>query len=177
MSPACKRQQAPRKPSVFTETFNYRTSYDHRERREVRQLLSESLLTEIEARHRAEALAKKIYVLVLAESKRVADQYLNAERFARTCVTDAAINARRDVAGEIEVLSLEAQALSGRVSATLQRGLNAATEDLATAQRKGNRVAPSRAADALADINVEGEGREEKRDSRSAVDERGAHYS
>lgn len=41
---------------------------------------------------------------------------------------------------EGEVLSLEAQSLAARVSATLQRGLNAATEDLAAAhQHRKNR--------------------------------------
>lgn len=40
------------------------------------------------------------------------------------------------MAEEGEVLSLEAQSLSARVSATLQRGLNTATDDLAAAQKK-----------------------------------------
>lgn len=40
------------------------------------------------------------------------------------------------MAEEGEVLSLEAQSLSARVSATLQKGLNAATDDLAAAQTK-----------------------------------------
>lgn len=42
-------------------------------------------------------------------------------------------------AEEGKVLSLEAQSLSARVAATLQRGLNAATDDLAAAQRKDNK--------------------------------------
>lgn len=45
-----------------------------------------------------------------------------------------------EVAEETEVLSLEAQSLSAKVSAALQRGLNAATDDLVAAQRKGKRA-------------------------------------
>ncbi len=50
------------------------------------------------------------------------------------------------MAEETEVLSLEAQSLSARVSAALQRGLNAAADDLAEAKRKNKRpggVSPS----------------------------------
>ena len=44
------------------------------------------------------------------------------------------------MAEETEVLSLEAQSLSARVSAALQKGLNAAADDLAAAKRKSKRT-------------------------------------
>lgn len=63
---------------------------------------------------------------------------------------------------ESEVLSLEAQSLAARVSATLQRGLNAATEDLAAAQqhrknRKNKKLltrSPSRGGEKPSDTRI-----------------------
>lgn len=106
------------------------------------QRLSESLVAEIEARSEADTLAEKALGFVLAEAKRVAQQFVDAERSATSCAADAAASTRKAVAGESEVLSLEAQALSARVSSTMQRGLHSATEDLASAQRKEKKAVP-----------------------------------
>lgn len=106
------------------------------------QRLSESLVTEIEIRSEADAFVEKSLGLVLGEAKCVAQQFVDTERSATRCSADAAASARKAVAGESEVLSLESQALSARASSTLQRGLHAATEDLAAAQRKGKKVVP-----------------------------------
>lgn len=51
-----------------------------------------------------------------------------------------------EVAEETEVLSLEAQSLSAKVSAALQRGLDAAADDLVAARRKSKRAGGGKAA-------------------------------
>lgn len=106
------------------------------------QRLSETLVAEIEVRAEADTFAEKTLGLVLTEAKRVAQQFADAERSATRRSTDAAASTRKAVARESEVLSLEAQALSARVSSTLQGGLHAAAEDLAAAQRKEKKVVP-----------------------------------
>lgn len=106
------------------------------------QRLSSSLIAEIEARTEADTFSDKALGLVLAEAKRAAQQFVDAERLATRGSADAAANTRKAVVQESEVLSLESQALSARVSSTLQRGLHAATEDLAAAQRKEKKVVP-----------------------------------
>ena len=106
------------------------------------QRLSESLVTEIEIRAEADTFVEKSLGLVLRKAKRVAQQFVDSELSATRRSADAAASARKAVAGESEVLCLESQALSARVSSTLQRGLHAATEDLAAAQRKEKKVLP-----------------------------------
>ncbi|CAN0219820.1 unnamed protein product, partial [Ectocarpus sp. 12 AP-2014] len=108
---------------------------DRRTRREVEYVLSESVIADIEAREEAEAHGKKTLALVLSEAKRIANQFADALKSADARINDAAANSKMAVEEESEVLSLEAQSLAARVSATLQRGLNAATEDLAAAQQ------------------------------------------
>ncbi|CAM9391209.1 unnamed protein product [Ectocarpus fasciculatus] len=108
---------------------------DRRTRREVEHLLSESLIADIEAREKAETHGRKTLALVTSEAKRIADQFVEALKSADKRINDAAADSKMAVEEEGEVLSLEAQSLSARVSATLQRGLNAATEDLAAAQQ------------------------------------------
>ncbi|CAB1117470.1 unnamed protein product [Ectocarpus sp. CCAP 1310/34] len=108
---------------------------DRRTRREVEHLLSESVIADIEAREEAEAHGRKTLALVLSEAKRIANQFVDALKSADARINDAAANSKMAVGEESEVLSLEAQSLAARVSATLQRGLNAATEDLAAAQQ------------------------------------------
>lgn len=128
----------------------------------MRHLLSDSLVSEIEARHTADTLAKKTLGFVLAQSQRVAEQFVAGERSATNRVVAAAADARAAIERETEVLSLEARALSQRVSATLQQGLDAAAEDLVAAQRKdkdrGRESHPNRGSEAL---EGEGEGEEE----------------
>lgn len=108
----------------------------NRVRREVRHLLSGSLVSEAEAGHKADTLAKKILGFVLAQSQRVAEQFVAGERSATKRATAAAADARAAIDRETQVLSLEARALSQRVSAMVQQGLDAAAEDLVAAQRK-----------------------------------------
>ncbi|CAM9181300.1 unnamed protein product, partial [Scytosiphon promiscuus] len=114
-----------------------------RTRREVGYLLQGSVVTEIEARHDAEVYGKEAQALVLREAKRIAEQFVEALRSATACVNDGATDAQAAVTEEGEVLVLEARSLSAQVSATLQRGLNTATEDLASAQRKDKKAARS----------------------------------
>lgn len=102
----------------------------------MRHLLSGSLVSEVEARHNADTLAKKTLGFVLAQSQRVAEQFIAGERSATKRAAAAAVDARAAIERETQVLSLEAQALSQRVSATVHQGLDAAAEDLLAAQRK-----------------------------------------
>lgn len=101
--------------------------------------MSESIITEVEARHKADSLAKGVLSLVLSESRRVAEQFVAAERSATRGAADSAADSRAAAAREGEVISLEAHALAKRVSSTLQRGIDGATENLASAQRKEDR--------------------------------------
>lgn len=73
---------------------------------------------------------------MLAETTRVAGQFLAGARSATKRAIDRAEEERGAMVRQGDVLLLEAQALSARSSATLLRGLDAAAEDLARAQRK-----------------------------------------
>eukprot|EP00752_Nemacystus_decipiens_P008396 g7506.t1 len=113
---------------------------DRRTMREVHYVLSETVMTEIEHRDKAEMHRKRTTGLALSEAKRIAEQFVDALRSANGKLTQAAADAKREVAEETEVLMLEAQSLSAKVSAALQRGLNAATDDLVAARGKSTRA-------------------------------------
>lgn len=132
-TPSCRRLRENwfRTPPTISSPFPI-----NRVRREVRHLLSDSLVSEVEARDKADTLAKKTLGFVLAQSQRVAEQFVAGERSATKRATAAAADARAAIERETQVLSLEARALSQRVSATVQQGLDAAAEDLVAAQRK-----------------------------------------
>ena len=74
-----------------------------------------------------------------AEQNRVTQQLIDAERSSTECSADAAATILKAVGRESEALCLESQTLSSRVASTLERGIQAATEDLAAAQRKEKR--------------------------------------
>eukprot|EP00903_Cladosiphon_okamuranus_P015742 g14530.t1 len=135
---------------------------DRRTKREVHYLLKETLVTEIEARDEAERHGKRTTSLVLSEAKRIAEQFVDVLRSADACVSKAAQDAQAEVAEETEVLSIEAQSLSAKVSAALQRALNAAADELVAAQRKGKRSGTARGAAGAASASAEEWGEKEK---------------
>lgn len=69
-------------------------SFLARTRREVEHLLSESLIADIEAREKAETHGRKTLALVTSESKRIADQFVEALKSADKRINDAAADSK-----------------------------------------------------------------------------------
>lgn len=70
-----------------------------RTKREVRNLLSETIITEIEAQDESELHSKRMLSIVLSETKRIAEQLVDALRSATTVVNDAGASAQVRVVG------------------------------------------------------------------------------
>lgn len=60
----------------------------------MRNVLSETLITEIEAQDESEVHGKRTLRVVLSEAKRIAEQFVEALRLATTQVNDAAASAQ-----------------------------------------------------------------------------------
>lgn len=73
-----------------------------------------------------------------------------------------------EVAEEGEVLLLEAQSLLARVSATLQRGLNTATDDLAAAQNKSKKNGGENIGGDAGASSEAGSGKDDEREAAAA---------
>lgn len=112
--------------------------YVLRIRQEVERLISGSLVTGVEVRHDSDMLSKRFLDHLAGESQRVVELAAASDRALVEEVTTAAGEALAAAEREMGVLSLEAQALSGRVSSAMQEKLDVAAEDMLEAERRQN---------------------------------------
>lgn len=99
--------------------------------REVRRLLRDSLIPEIEARYKSEALATKALDFIRAESTRTTEVFIAAESTAMKHLHEVIGVAHATTVCESETLGLKAKTLNQAVSWTLQRGPSYGTDNFA----------------------------------------------
>ena len=99
--------------------------------REIHHLLQDSLIPEIEARHKSESLARKTLDVIIAESTRIKEVFIAAESAAMTRLYEVIGAAHATTVRKSETLALKAKTLNQTVSWTLQRGPSYATDNFA----------------------------------------------